>query len=145
MALAYLTAISSSKERTSLGGVKTLISFSFVNAGDPEGFATLKNMRWDSWDNIYGMDELLLLDVGKGLGCDGLFLDTIDTAAPDSYVRLVGRACVTQILTLAPRPIRRHQIRALYAAAKENSFFFYFFFTSSAHFPVRVDCCCWLP
>ncbi len=41
-------------------------------------------MLFDS-EKQFGMDELLTTWVGRGLGCDGLFLDTIDTAAPNSF------------------------------------------------------------
>lgn len=57
-----------------------------MNAGDPVWFQTLKDMRFDGPDHLFGMDELLQEDVGRGLGCDGLFLDTVDTAAPNYYV-----------------------------------------------------------
>jgi hypothetical protein len=42
-------------------------------------------MRYDSADRLFGIDELLTTWVGRGLGCDGLFLDTFDTAAPNTY------------------------------------------------------------
>lgn len=57
----------------------------FTNAGDPLWFSTLKGMLYDSPDAQFGIDELLTTTVGRGLGCDGLFLDTLDTAAPNSY------------------------------------------------------------
>ncbi len=44
-----------------------------------------KNMRYDSPDRLFGLDELLTTWAGRGLGCDGVFLDTLDTAAPNSY------------------------------------------------------------
>lgn len=57
----------------------------FVNAGDPAWFETLDRMTIDSIDEKSGLRELLTADYGRGLDCDGLFLDTIDTAAPNSF------------------------------------------------------------
>ncbi len=57
----------------------------FVNAGDPAWFAALERMTMDEPRGQAGLRELLTLDVGRGLGCDGVFLDTIDTAAPNSF------------------------------------------------------------
>ncbi len=57
----------------------------FVNAGDPNWYQTLNLMRKDSSDGIHGLREILSTDYGRGLGCDGIFLDTIDTCAPNSY------------------------------------------------------------
>jgi hypothetical protein len=56
----------------------------YVNAGDPAWFTVLKNMTF-SVDGNCGLDEILGLTVGKGLGCDGIFTDTIDTCAPNSF------------------------------------------------------------
>ncbi|MEZ5326499.1 MAG: hypothetical protein R3F19_15735 [Verrucomicrobiales bacterium] len=55
----------------------------FVNAGDPAWFDALKNMEI-STSGMAGLDEVLAT-TGKGLGCDGAFLDTVDTAAPDNF------------------------------------------------------------
>ncbi|OQB15161.1 MAG: hypothetical protein BWY15_00531 [Firmicutes bacterium ADurb.Bin193] len=57
----------------------------FVNAGDPAWYDALSAMTFDSIDGVYGLREILTLDYGRGLGCDGVFLDTIDTCAPNSY------------------------------------------------------------
>ncbi len=57
----------------------------FVNAGAPEWFATVDAMTLDSPDAAPGLRETLTTDYGRGLGCDGVFLDTIDTAAPNQY------------------------------------------------------------
>lgn len=57
----------------------------FVNAGDPKWFKLLEEMRLDSEDKLAGLKEILTLDYGRGLGCDGVFLDTIDTCAPNSF------------------------------------------------------------
>jgi hypothetical protein len=34
---------------------------------------------------VAGLREILTLDYGRGLGCDGVFLDTFDTCAPNFY------------------------------------------------------------
>ena len=57
----------------------------FVNAGDPNWFTTIDAMMMDSADHVTGFRETLSTNYGRGLGCDGVFLDTIDTAAPNFY------------------------------------------------------------
>jgi hypothetical protein len=57
----------------------------FVNAGDPKWFDTVNAMKVDGPDGHSGLRELLTASYGRGLDCDGVFLDTIDTAAPNSY------------------------------------------------------------
>ena len=58
----------------------------FINAGDPLWYNTLNDMIMDeSTHTPPGLKELLTTEKGRGLGCDGVFLDTIDTAAPNSY------------------------------------------------------------
>jgi hypothetical protein len=57
----------------------------FVNAGDPKWFEAVDAMTTDGPDGRPGLRELLTADYGRGLDCDGVFLDTIDTAAPNSY------------------------------------------------------------
>jgi hypothetical protein len=42
-------------------------------------------MQLDGADGIPGLREVLTSSYGRGLDCDGVFLDTIDTAAPNSY------------------------------------------------------------
>jgi hypothetical protein len=56
----------------------------YVNAGAPAWWTTLKNMTI-AVDGNAGLDELLTANVGKACNCDGVFLDTIDTAAPNSF------------------------------------------------------------
>lgn len=56
----------------------------YVNAGAPAWWATLKSMTIAT-DGNAGLDEVLTTSVGKALNCDGVFLDTIDTAAPNSF------------------------------------------------------------
>ena len=58
---------------------------SIVNAGDPKWFDVLQDMQIDGVDGIPGLREILTLDYGRGLGCDGVFLDTIDTCAPNAF------------------------------------------------------------
>jgi hypothetical protein len=57
----------------------------FVNAGDPKWFTAVDAMTLDSPDGAPGLRETLTTTYGRGLGCDGVFLDTIDTAAPNQY------------------------------------------------------------
>lgn len=57
----------------------------FVNAGDPAWFDALDAMTLDEPAGQAGLRELLTTTHGRGFGCDGLFLDTIDTAAPNSF------------------------------------------------------------
>lgn len=57
----------------------------FVNAGDPAWFDTLDGLRIDDLHGRAGLREILTLTYGRGLGCDGVFLDTIDTCAPNSF------------------------------------------------------------
>ncbi len=57
----------------------------FVNAGDPAWYKVVDGMTLDSPDGLSGLHESLSSDYGRGLGCDGVFLDTVDTAAPNSY------------------------------------------------------------
>jgi hypothetical protein len=57
----------------------------FVNAGDPKWFDVVDAMTVDGSDGIPGLRELLTADHGRGLACDGVFLDTVDTAAPNSF------------------------------------------------------------
>ena len=57
----------------------------FVNAGEPTWFGVIDGMKVDGPDALVGLREALTSNYGRGLDCDGVFLDTIDTAAPDSY------------------------------------------------------------
>lgn len=57
----------------------------FVNVGDPAWFDVLNGMTMDGADKMPGMTEILSDDYGRSLGCDGLFLDTVDTCAPNSF------------------------------------------------------------
>ena len=57
----------------------------FVNAGDPAWFDVVDGMKLDGPDGAgraaRGADRRLR----AGLACDGVFLDTIDTAAPNAF------------------------------------------------------------
>lgn len=58
----------------------------FVNAGDPAWYNTISTMVMSLETHTPpGLQELLTTQYGRGFGCDGLFLDTIDTAAPNRY------------------------------------------------------------
>jgi len=57
----------------------------FVNAGDPAWFGTVDQMTLDGPDGIAGLREVMTPDYGRGLNCDGVFMDTIDTAEPNAY------------------------------------------------------------
>ena len=57
----------------------------YTNIGDPNWYDVLDKMQFDGDDNVPGIKEILTTDYGRGLGCDGLFLDTVDTCAPNGY------------------------------------------------------------
>ena len=57
----------------------------YVNMGDPNWYEVVDKMTMDGAEQIPGLREVLTDDYGRGLGCDGVFLDTIDTCAPNSY------------------------------------------------------------
>jgi hypothetical protein len=57
----------------------------FVNAGAPAWFDTVDAMTKDGADQHAGLREVMTTTYGRGLGCDGVFMDTVDTAAPDSF------------------------------------------------------------
>ena len=73
----------------------------FVNAGDPKWFDTIDAIRLDGPDRVAGLAELLTTDQGRGLGCDGVFLDTIDTASPNVDTD-VAAASLTRFEWTAP-------------------------------------------
>jgi hypothetical protein len=62
----------------------------FVNAGDPGWFPVIDAMTLDSADGVTGFREALTTGYGRGLDCDGVFLDTVDTAAPNHYTSCGG-------------------------------------------------------
>lgn len=65
--------------------INPVFNCAFTNIGDPAWFEVLDNMTIDGEDEVPGLKEILSDDYGRGLGCDGVFLDTIDTAAPNRY------------------------------------------------------------
>ncbi|MCU0797083.1 MAG: hypothetical protein MUF31_14250 [Akkermansiaceae bacterium] len=56
----------------------------YVNPGDPAWYEILKT-KTKAADGRCGIQELLTTTFGAGYGCDGLFLDTLDTPAPNSF------------------------------------------------------------
>jgi hypothetical protein len=56
----------------------------FVNPGDPAWFDVIKSNTIAVFRRA-GLDELLTTTTGAGFGCDGVFLDTVDTPAPNSF------------------------------------------------------------
>jgi hypothetical protein len=56
----------------------------FVNAGDPRWFATVYDMRLAT-EGFAGIEEMLSKTVGARFGFDGLYLDNVDTCAPNSF------------------------------------------------------------
>ncbi len=58
----------------------------FVNAGDPAWYDVVNSMIFDKNSHTPpGLKQMLKADHPQALGCDGVFLDTIDTAAPNFY------------------------------------------------------------
>lgn len=63
----------------------------YVNAGDPAWYEVVNNELADAPvpagypATPPGLKEMLTTTTGRGLGCDGVFLDTMDTAAPNAY------------------------------------------------------------
>lgn len=57
----------------------------YVNAGDPKWFEAVNNMTIDGPDGYAGLKEILTDKFGRGLGCDGVFMDTVETCAPNSF------------------------------------------------------------
>lgn len=65
--------------------INPIFNCAFTNIGDPAWFEVLEQMTIDGREKIPGIKEILTDEYGRGLGCDGLFLDTIDTCAPNAY------------------------------------------------------------
>ncbi|MBP5281618.1 MAG: hypothetical protein J6Z22_03875 [Lachnospiraceae bacterium] len=65
--------------------INPIFNCAFTNIGDPAWFDVLEQMTIDGNEKIPGIREILSDDYGRSLGCDGLFLDTIDTCAPNAY------------------------------------------------------------
>jgi endo-alpha-1,4-polygalactosaminidase (GH114 family) len=56
----------------------------YVNAGAPAWWNVLQTMA-KATNGQSGLQEILSTDYGNALNCDGVFLDTVDTAAPDTW------------------------------------------------------------
>lgn len=56
----------------------------YVNAGSPAWWTVLQTMTKAATGQS-GLQEILGTNYGNALDCDGLFLDTLDTAAPDTW------------------------------------------------------------
>ena len=56
----------------------------YVNAGAPAWWQVLQTMTKGS-SGQSGLEEILSTNVGNSLNCDGVFLDTVDTAAPNTW------------------------------------------------------------
>ena len=56
----------------------------YVNAGAPAWWSAIKSMTKASSGQA-GLDEILGTNYGNAYNCDGLFLDTVDTAAPNTW------------------------------------------------------------
>ena len=56
----------------------------YINAGAPAWWSVLKTMT-KATDGDSGLDEILTTNVGNKYNCDGVFLDTLDTAALNSF------------------------------------------------------------
>lgn len=73
----------------------------FVNMGDPLWYEVVNRMTIDGPDRLAGLAEALTTSHGRGIGCDGVFLDTLDTAAPNHFTDL-GSANPSQFEWTAP-------------------------------------------
>jgi len=56
----------------------------YVNAGAPAWWNVLQTMT-KATSGQSGLQEILSTNYGNALNCDGVFLDTVDTAAPDNW------------------------------------------------------------
>lgn len=56
----------------------------YVNAGAPAWWNVIKNMTKSAGGQA-GLDEILTTNIGNAYNCDGVFLDTIDTAEPNTW------------------------------------------------------------
>ena len=56
----------------------------YVNAGSPAWWTVLQTMT-KTTNGQSGLQEILGTNYGNALSCDGVFLDTVDTAAPDAW------------------------------------------------------------
>ena len=56
----------------------------YVNAGSPAWWTVLQSMA-KATSGQSGLQEILSTNYGNSLNCDGVFLDTVDTAAPNTW------------------------------------------------------------
>ncbi|HVU09000.1 MAG TPA: hypothetical protein VHG89_10695 [Verrucomicrobiae bacterium] len=56
----------------------------YVNAGSPAWWTVLQTMT-KATSGQSGLQEILSTNYGNALNCDGVFLDTVDTAAPNTW------------------------------------------------------------
>ena len=56
----------------------------YVNAGSPAWWSVLQTMT-KATSGQSGLGEILTANIGNSLNCDGVFLDTVDTAAPNTW------------------------------------------------------------
>lgn len=75
--------LSPSKKGDGIPDRNSIFGGYFVNAGDPKWFDVIDANRFDE-DHIFGLREVLTANYGRGLDCDGVFFDTVDTAAPNN-------------------------------------------------------------
>lgn len=112
----------------------------FVNAGDPAWYNTVSTMVMNSDTNTPpGLQELLTTSRGRGLGCDGVFLDTIDTAAPNRYTNCESSNQTASEWTAAGFTAFMGQLRADYPGKVilQNRGLFYFD-PRTAHYQVSA-------
>jgi hypothetical protein len=64
----------------------------YANAGDPKWFDVLQKMTMDGVDGVAGLGEILTTTYGRGLGCDGVFMDTFDTCGPNAWTSAASPA-----------------------------------------------------
>lgn len=101
----------------------------FVNAGDPAWYDTINTMNMNIETHTPpGLQELLTTSRGRGLGCDGVFLDTIDTAAPNIYTSCESTNQTASEWTAAGFTAFMSQLRADYPGKVilQNRGLFYF-------------------
>lgn len=76
--------LNSSANQTGVPDVDSAWGSFYVNAGAPAWWNVLQTMT-KAVAGQSGLQEILTTNYGNSLNCDGVFLDTIDTAAPDTW------------------------------------------------------------
>ncbi len=113
----------------------------YTNMGDPAWYDVLENMTMDGFDGIPGIRETLTYDYGRGLGCDGVFLDTIYTCAPNIYTD-DANPCRTRFEWTAPGALRfmerlKKEYPDKYVVQNRGLFFFNYAFPHFNYAPGR--------